>query len=293
MLGTGCDEKKCAFLGARNPFELAEIQKAYQAKFGRDLLNELQKELKGHFKQLVLDSFLNPLDFDVHSLHRAMKGPGSDGDAITEILVTKSNAQKDMIKRRYQELFGENLEHRLRKELSGNFEDFVLTLLVPREENPNVVDNNAREDSIALYHAGEGKVGTDEKKFIHILGRTSFPHIAAINRHYQAVSKKHHTLLQAVDGEFSGHLKYGLLSVINIASFGLVDFFCEVAMKAMKGAGTNDEKLIRVILLNRGPAMGPFKQQFRAKYNKPLKEWVHSETSGAYRDALMLMIGDT
>jgi hypothetical protein len=293
MLGSGCDEKKIVFLGSRNPVELAMIQQAFVQKFGKDLISELNKELKGHFKVVVTNLFKDPLTFDVDSLHTAMKGAGSDGDALIEILVTKSNAQKQLLKNAYQAKYGESLEGRISKETTGNFKDFLLNLLIAREENPAVVDNNAREDAVALYNAGEGKVGTDEKKFIHILSRCSFPHIAAIANHYVSSSKKHHTLAQAIESEFSGHLRTGLLAIVNIAQWGLVDYFAELAMKAMKGMGTNDEKLIRVTLLNRGPQMAVFKDHFRKKFNKPFKEWVHSETSGTYRDVMLLIIGDT
>ena len=33
--------------------------------------------------------------------------------------------------------------------------------------------------------------------------------------------------------------------------------------------------------------------QFKKKHSKALKEWVHSETSGKYRECLFAMIGDT
>lgn len=39
--------------------------------------------------------------------------------------------------------------------------------------------------------------------------------------------------------------------------------------------------------------MNQLKVQFRKKHSKSLKEWVHSETSGVYRDALLDIIGDT
>lgn len=49
-----------------------------------------------------------------------------------------------------------------------------------------------------------------------------------------------------------------------------------------------------MLLLFRQPSeMALLKAQFRKKHSKSLKEWVFSETSGAYRDALLLMIGDT
>lgn len=292
MKGMGCDEKKIVFLGSRNPQELQIISQTFAQKFGKDLVAQLEKELSGNFKNTVLNLFKDPLNFDVDSLDRAMKGAGADFDALIELLVTKSNAQKAALRQQWSVKHGSSLESRLEKEASGNFKEFLIQLLAPRDETPTVVPNNASEDAKALYNAGEGKLGTDEKRFISIFTRSSFPHIAAVAQNYLN-TPKHHTLQQAIEGEFSGPLRTGLLAVLQIAQWGLLDYYTDLAMKAMKGVGTNDEKLIRVILLNRGSAMAPLKDHFRKKYNKSLKEWVHSETSGTYREILFLLIGDS
>jgi len=292
MLGSGCDEKKMAFLGARNPFELEQIRVVYQQKFGKDLLAEIKKETKGNFEKICLQLFKDPLNFDVDNLNAAFAGAGYDHQAVIEILVTKSNAQKALLREHYAHKFGKDLIKHIESEASGNMQAFLTSLLAPREENPAVVENLAREDANRLYNAGEGKTGTDEKTFIHIFTRASFPHLAATARFYQQDTKKHHTLAQALSSEFSGPLQSGLEAVLNIAEWGVMDYYAVQAMKAMKGAGTNDHQLIRVTLLQRG-VMGPFKEHFKRKYNKSYKEWVHSETSGAYRDILMNIIGDT
>ena len=49
-----------------------------------------------------------------------------------------------------------------------------------------------------------------------------------------------------------------------------------------------------MLLLFRQPSeMAQLKAQFKKKHTKSLKEWVYSETSSDYRDALLLIIGDT
>jgi hypothetical protein len=82
----------------------------------------------------------------------------------------------------------------------------------------------------------------------------------------------------------------------------------------LQGAGTDDFRLWRVTFTvwHRGQ-LAELKTKFRAKvlrspptllhslsrrlsicqYGKSLKEWVHSETSGNYRNALLNVIGDT
>jgi len=62
-----------------------------------------------------------------------------------------------------------------------------------------------------LSQAGEGKVGTDEEVFNRILARRSWPHIKAVSAQY----KKRYgmTLSASIKGEFSGHIKAGLLAI--------------------------------------------------------------------------------
>jgi len=293
MKGIGCDDKKLVFLGARNPLELETIKQVYRQKFDKDLVAQLSGEASGHLKTVIMGLFKDPITTDADVIASATKKiMGADSEAIIQILVTKSNAEKQMLLDFYNKHHNRSLHSAITMDAEGDFRDFLLKLLEPRDENPNVVDHNAREDAKILYNAGEGKLGTDEKKFIHIFTRSSFPHLNAVAKHYVADGKKHHTLHQAVDSEFSGPLKTGLQALLHIAEWGILDYYADQIHKAMKGIGTNDDALIRLILLNRRN-MPAFKDVFRRKYNKSLKEWVFSETSGSYREILMNMIGDT
>jgi len=294
MKGSGCDESKLTFLTKLNTQELATLQQLYREKFKKDLVAELSGEVKGHFKNVLMGLFKDPLTFDSDSIHTAMKGVGSDADALVEILVTKNNAEKHLLADHFAKHHSKSLEARVSEETSGEFRSLLLGFLGRREEAAAVVEHNAEEDARQLYFAGEGKTGTDEKKFVNILTKNSFPQVAAIARHYPAMNKKHHTLAQAIESEFSGALRTGLLAVVTVAEWGIIDYYAELAYKAMKGLGTNDEKLVRVLLINRNrPNMEALKVQYKKKYGKSLKEAVHSETSGTYRESLMNLIGDT
>lgn len=82
--------------------------------------------------------------------------------------------------------------------------------------------------------------------------------------------------------------------ILLYASYGRTEFYSDFIYKSMKGVGTNDTRLIRALLVWRAPAdMTVLKTEFHKKHTKSLKEWVHSETSGKYRDCLLSVIGDT
>lgn len=65
----------------------------------------------------------------------------------------------------------------------------------------------------------------------------------------------------------------------------------QVLYKAMKGMGTNDDTLIRVIVSRTEIDMQYIKAEYSKKYKKTLNDAVHSETSGNYRAFLLALLG--
>lgn len=65
----------------------------------------------------------------------------------------------------------------------------------------------------------------------------------------------------------------------------------QVLYKAMKGMGTNDSTLIRVIVTRTEIDMKYIKTEYAKKYKKTLNDAVHSETSGNYRTFLLALLG--
>lgn len=61
--------------------------------------------------------------------------------------------------------------------------------------------------------------------------------------------------------------------------------------KAMKGLGTNDAALIRIIVTRAEIDMQYIKAEYRKKYKKCLNDAVYSETSGNYRTFLLSLLG--
>lgn len=65
----------------------------------------------------------------------------------------------------------------------------------------------------------------------------------------------------------------------------------QVLHKAMKGLGTNDSSLIRVIVTRTEIDMQYIKGEYLKKYKKTLNDAVHSETSSHYRTFLLSLLG--
>ena len=65
----------------------------------------------------------------------------------------------------------------------------------------------------------------------------------------------------------------------------------QILRKSMKGVGTDDSRLIRVIVTRTEIDMHYIKITYYKKYGKPLTHAVKSDTSGHYKDLLLNLLG--
>ena len=60
--------------------------------------------------------------------------------------------------------------------------------------------------------------------------------------------------------------------------------------QAMKGLGTNDTDLIRIVCSQRGRHLSAAAKQFESSYSKSLSDWIASECSGSYKKVLLAVV---
>ena len=287
--GLGTDEKAIInIIINRNMAQRQEIRRAYKACFGKDLIKRLQEDTSGNFKQVIKAMFMTPAEYDAFCLYKAMKGLGTDEGVLIEIIGTRNNQQLQEIKDVFQREYNNTLENWVKGDTSGNFRLLLIALLqCNRSTNPNPDMNVCRADAQALYSAGEGRWGTDEATFIRIFANRSAAEMACINQCYTQLRGK--GLLKAIDKEFSGDIKKLLQTVVG----GLLDppgYFATRIREAVRGLGTNDTKLVRVIVSRCEIDLAYIKQAYQKIYHRDLLSDVRSDTSGYYRDILTGLI---
>ncbi|KAK8574252.1 hypothetical protein V6N13_097240 [Hibiscus sabdariffa] len=157
-----------------------------------------------------------------------------------------------------------------------------------RYEGYEVDREMALKDAKDLYKAGEKRWGTDEKTFIRIFSERSRAQLAAISAAYHDMYGS--SLKKAVKHETSGKFEHGLLTILKCAE-NPAQYFAKVLRKAMKGLGTDDTTLIRIIVTRTEIDMQYIKAEYLRKYKKTLNDAVHSETSGHCRTFLLALLG--
>jgi len=68
------------------------------------------------------------------------------------------------------------------------------------------------------------------------------------------------------------------------------EFFCKELNSAIAGSGTDDPKLIRLVVSRCEIDMGNIKEEYEKRYNETLEKAIKGDTSGDYRKALLALI---
>lgn len=291
MKGFGTDEQAIIdILTTRSNSQRQQIKQAFTREYGRDLIDDLKSELGGKFEDVILALMLTPEEYLCKQLHKAMDGIGTEEGTLVEILCTKSNEEVQRLTGVYENMYGRPLAEHMCSETSGHFRR-LLTLIVCGVRDPigTIDPSRAVEEATALYDAGEGKLGTDEEVFNRILAHDSFAQLRLVFEEYKNLSGM--TIEQAVKHEMSGELCEAMMAIIEcVQSPGA--FFANRLFKAMDGAGTDDQTLIRIIVSRSEIDLGNIKDEFERIYNRTLLSAIRSETSGDYKRALCALIGE-
>ncbi|XP_076456172.1 annexin A6-like [Babylonia areolata] len=287
--GLGTDEDAIInVLCYRSNPQRMEICTTYKTMFGKDLVDDLKGDTSGNFFEVLKSLLMAPAEFDAYQCRKAIKGLGTDEDVLIEILCTRSNAQMQEIKRVYKEKFNKELEKDIIGDTSGDFKKLLVGLVQANRSDSQEVDRNkAHQDAKALFEAGEGKWGTDESRFNAILVSRSYPQLRATFEEYQKISKK--DIEEVLKSEFSGDVLSGMKSIVRCVrnKFG---HFARQLQKTMKGLGTDDDTLIRIIVSRCEIDLKNIKEEFQTLTGQTLDQYVTDDTSGDYRNTVLALI---
>ncbi|CAB3370876.1 Hypothetical predicted protein [Cloeon dipterum] len=311
MKGPGTDEDAITeILAYRTVAQRLQIADVYKELFDKDLVERLKGDLTGHMEDVIMAMMTPISQLYAKELHKAISGLGTDEDAIVEVLMSLSNCGVLEVSAEYENMYGNSLEHDLKHDSSGEFRNLLVRLCSAiRDESETVDEELARNDALSLASAevfwpqgiqgetltcssnrpaaGASEWATEESVFASILAARSFPHLRLVFRVFRSVTGR--DIEAVIDQHFSGKLRKGFLSIVRIVRKRAA-YFARRLYESMKGLGTDDHTLIRIIVSRCEIDLGDIKQEFLAQYGQTLEKWITGDTLGHYRKTLLALV---
>ncbi|KAK4058095.1 hypothetical protein OIO90_000834 [Microbotryomycetes sp. JL221] len=310
------DKEIAAVVGDKTFAQIREIDRAFQRKFDKRLIQAIQGErsLKGNIEFALRGLVLGPLDFDVFLLRKALAGSTKNDSLLIELLVGRPPATVALLRAAYRSAVHEDpavsaryktLEDALMAHSGTNARlkrawELVLQarwtdLQREGDESPPDVSQNQRlqREDLDQLKVSLRKGGNSDAA-VRILLSRSPEHLRTIMNEYRRSSAS--SLPKAIKQVFNGALLEMLLFTIeNVkheeAGTG-VWRDAKRLWKTMEVSGSRDEALSRQIIRlhwDRERFL-QVQQAFRRKYGKALLERIARDSSSQLRELLRVMI---
>ena len=286
MEGMGTDEDTLIkIIANKSSLDRQKIKEGWKEKYGTELIDVLKKELNGKMEEAIIALFSDPIDYDCDSLRNAMSGLGTNEDTLIEIIASRSPEVLKKIKDRYQQKFDRVLEEDIKKETHGTLQNTLIALLqctrsTKKSPNSREIEKFAKE----IYDAGEGKFWRDSTVFTNYLTTLSPNELVCLNQEYNYIAK--HTILEAIEKEFMGNNKKAFKTIV-YATLLPSEYFATRVHDAIKGIGTKDHLLIRILITRDEIDMPQIKECYKKLYGASMIEAITNDISGNYRKLML------
>uniref|UniRef100_A0AC11CU79 Uncharacterized protein n=1 Tax=Ovis aries TaxID=9940 RepID=A0AC11CU79_SHEEP len=227
----------------------------------------------------------NP-DPDAETLYKAMKGIGTNEQAIIDVLTKRSNAQRQQIAKSFKAQFGKDLIETLKSELSGKFERLIIALMYPPY----------RYEAKELYDAMKG-IGTKEGVIIEILASRTKNQLQEIMKAYEEDYGSN--LEEDIKADTSGYLERILVCLLQGSRDDLSGYVDpglalqdaqDLYAAGEKICGTDEMKFITILCTRSATHLLRVFEEYEKIANKSIEDSIKSETHGSLEEAMLTVV---
>lgn len=255
-----------SILEGRSPEHLRGVGEHFRQRTSRGLSETLDRELSSadaaRAKALVA---ADPARATAVRLHEAMKGLGTDEQAVHDVLAGVDAGNRRAVESAYQQTFGRPLRGDLARELTGPDLHLATALL----------DNDRASAAAARVRLATAGLGTDEAAVMRAFDGTSPAEREKARRVYQA--RYGERLDDALRGDLDGR---ELQEARTVARAGALTDVQRIE-RAVRGVGTDEGELRAVLQKKTAAEVAALDAQYQARNGgRSLRALVQEETSG-------------
>ncbi|XP_068107740.1 annexin A9 isoform X2 [Hyperolius riggenbachi] len=265
-----------------------EVVRLYKEEMQQDLIDNVKKALSGDLERVITGLLKTPAAYDAEELRLAMKGLGTDEATLTEILSTRSNEQLHKIQACYREEYKTELEKHIAADTSEPFTGLLLALAKGKREKESVIiDYGLIEQDAKVLTSDLGpKNSPNIAQWITIFTERPKGHLRRVFDSYKKITSE--DIEDGIKKHFKGDLQKALFTLVAVIKDTPL-YFADKLHNSMKGLGTDDKALIRILISRSEEDLLSIRVAYRKKYGKSLYSSIQSDTKGDYRMALLLL----
>ncbi|CAK9297356.1 unnamed protein product [Gordionus sp. m RMFG-2023] len=290
--GLGTDDKTVInILTKRSQRQRQEIAEAYKTLFGKNLEKSIKGDFSGTTKKALV-ALLYPREvYSAILLHRALRRVGTNLGGVAEVLCTLTPEELEMVKKAYQKRYKKDLYKTISRDTSGDVKLLLLEYIKGNRMGPRS-SQEIEEDAKILQKNGFKSIGGKDG-VAQLLSTRNQQDLQKIFAQYQEITKKN--LLTEITAEKAlrvskaGKLKKVLRNLVQCIN-NPPEYFAKRLRASVKGAGTNDRRLLRILVARSEIDLEAIKEAYQKLYGKPLKKDVDSDTSRKFKKVLDALI---
>ena len=254
------------------------IAQYYRTTYGTSLFDDIKSNFDKDFGYCAALMFLSPLEFCIYHLKLGIK---NKNECTMEMLTSKTTEELRIIADTYKKDTGKDLKKDIQDAYKGAIGKNLLNLFTtPRVNNPKPKKQDCEKYATILSQTEPKNWVEDENIFKEIFLQRSPEELILIARYFLKITGNN--LIDIVDKKTKSKNQMLLREILynNIMPHEL---FSEKINNAIKGAGTDEEKLSRVLVARCELDMPAIREMYQAKYKVAMKDDIFGDTSGSYQ----------
>jgi hypothetical protein len=259
------------------------IRGLYKQSYNNPIQNDIKSQLKDRLRQMAIDLFDTPYEYDARELHTALNSLTNDDNVIIEIFASRPSGYLEIVDTAYNNFFKISLKDEIKKHTSEEFAEYLIALMeVERPMEQTISGSDAYEFAEELKNGELANIGTDVEKFKTVFVEKSREDLILISRAYYEKTQKN--LYEAIEAEVPGKNRR-LIKAILFAVITPAQWFARKISKVVQESG--DYNTIRRVLISRAEIdMYAIRDYYYMETNNELRTDIQDENEDAYGQIL-------